>query len=312
MVGYDATATQLSSWQYGLAGATSGFLTRLTCQPLDVLKIRFQLQHEPVRGGAGRGRYSGVAQAATRIVREEGVAALWKGHLSAQLLSVTYGAVQFACFEMLTREAQRRLKPAAAQATVAIHFGCGAAAGVAASAASLPLDVIRTRLVAQGEPRYYRGIGAAAAHMLRHEGAAVFFAGLTPTLLQTAPFTSLQFGAFAVCERLACQWTRLEQRPATRAFFCGVVAGLAAKTVVYPLDVAKKRLQVQGPDQEQRGGGRAVPRFRGLVHCLAHTLRQEGVRGVYKGLAPASIKAMVTSGLHFAFYDLTVRVMRQL
>ena len=35
----------------------------------------------------------------------------------------------------------------------ATHFLCGGIAGCAASIASLPLDVLRTRLVAQGEPK---------------------------------------------------------------------------------------------------------------------------------------------------------------
>ena len=35
----------------------------------------------------------------------------------------------------------------------------------------------------------------------------------------------------------------------------GVLAGLAAKTAVYPLDVAKKRLQVQGFQQHRHGFG---------------------------------------------------------
>ena len=43
MVGYDPEKKTLSKFQYGLAGAGSGFFTRLVFQPLDVLKIRFQV-----------------------------------------------------------------------------------------------------------------------------------------------------------------------------------------------------------------------------------------------------------------------------
>jgi solute carrier family 25 thiamine pyrophosphate transporter 19 len=47
MVGYDERQRQLTTYQYALAGATSGVVTRLLLQPLDVVKIRLQIQVEP-------------------------------------------------------------------------------------------------------------------------------------------------------------------------------------------------------------------------------------------------------------------------
>ena len=52
--------------------------------------------------------------------------------------------------------------------------------------------------------------------------------------------------------------------------------------------------------------------YRGLWDCLSTTARREGVRGIYKGLWPSSIKAMATTGLHFTFYELAIRLMRQM
>ncbi|XP_043195407.1 mitochondrial thiamine pyrophosphate carrier-like isoform X2 [Amphibalanus amphitrite] len=308
MVGYDPSMVQLSSWQHAQAGAVSSFLTRLCCQPLDVLKIRFQLQHEPVTRAAGS-KYYGMWQAVSAIVREEGVLALWKGHVPAQLLSVLYGTVQFASFEILSREMHHLTSEPSSEPGVKLHFVCGALAGVAATITTLPLDVVRTRLVAQGEPKFYRGMSHAAWHMLRHEGPTAFAKGLVPTMLQTAPYTSLQFGAFEVVSRLAGSWHILEDRPSTRAMLSGVAAGLVAKTAVYPLDVVKKRLQIQGFQRSGFGESRV---YSGLLDCLWSTARREGVRGIYKGLLPSSVKAMATTGLHFTFYELAIRLMRSM
>ena len=49
-----------------------------------------------------------------------------------------------------------------------------------------------------------------------------------------------------------------------------------------------------------------------MLDCLWSMARSEGLRGVYKGLWPASIKAMATTGLHFTFYELAIRLMRDM
>lgn len=67
--------SSLSPSEVSLAGAASGAITRLICQPLDVAKIRLQLQAET---GSGR-KYQSLLQLLSRLPREEGVRALWKG-----------------------------------------------------------------------------------------------------------------------------------------------------------------------------------------------------------------------------------------
>lgn len=45
MVGYDENASKrLSDSEYAIAGAAAGGVTRAICQPLDVVKIRFQVK----------------------------------------------------------------------------------------------------------------------------------------------------------------------------------------------------------------------------------------------------------------------------
>ncbi len=60
------------------AGAVAGCVQRFVVAPLDVIKIRFQVQVEPVARGAATvsalpSKYTSVLQAAITIVREEGI-----------------------------------------------------------------------------------------------------------------------------------------------------------------------------------------------------------------------------------------------
>lgn len=53
-----------------------------------------QLQIEKVSFFRKEGKYWGLFQASRCIHSEEGLPAFWKGHVPAQLLSITFGAVQ--------------------------------------------------------------------------------------------------------------------------------------------------------------------------------------------------------------------------
>lgn len=89
---------------------------------------------------------------------------------------------------------------------------------------------------------------------------------------------------------------------ALQSLICGSGAGLCAKVAVYPLDLTKKRLQVQG-----FGYGRVVTgKFRtytGFVDCLRSIAVNEGILAMYKGLSASILKAVVTAGIHFSTYE---------
>jgi len=88
----------------------------------------------------------------------------------------------------------------------------------------------------------------------------------------------------------------------------GGAAGFGAKLVVYPFDLIKKRLQVQRmPDAALASG--AVRRTTGLIHCLVSIIQYEGVFGLYKGLSPSLIKAIVTNSLYLSCYELSCKLL---
>lgn len=90
---------------------------------------------------------------------------------------------------------------------------------------------------------------------------------------------------------------------------CGSASGLAAKLVVYPLDMTKKRLQIQG-FQHGRAGFGSNPTYTGFIHCVRTVAAQEGMTALYKGLSPSLLKAMVTAASHFFVYEQCCRMFR--
>jgi len=77
----------------------------------------------------------------------------------------------------------------------------------------------------------------------------------------------------------------------------GFTAGLAQVLLLHPLDVIKTRLQVQD------GGGGPLPMYQGFRDAAMRTVRLEGVRGLYSGLAPALISTGLAWGIYLQSYS---------
>jgi solute carrier family 25 thiamine pyrophosphate transporter 19 len=150
MVGYDPKNTNFNHTEQFYIGAATSIASRFIVQPLDVVKIRFQLQHEAISKKSFTSKYQSIGQCVTTIFREEGILGLWKGHLTGQILSFSFITTQFMWFNKLTKTAFLRYSFGDSPAN---HFVCGGLAAGFAVLSSQPIDVVRTRLVAQGEPR---------------------------------------------------------------------------------------------------------------------------------------------------------------
>ncbi|KAJ7771685.1 mitochondrial carrier domain-containing protein [Mycena metata] len=74
----------------------------------------------------------------------------------------------------------------------------------------------------------------------------------------------------------------------------GIVAGIASKIFEHPFDLTKVRLQSQVLDAEAR--------FSGPIDCLNKTWRNEGIRGLYRGLPAPIVGAMAENASLFLSY----------
>ncbi|NWZ46672.1 mitochondrial thiamine pyrophosphate carrier isoform X1 [Haliaeetus albicilla] len=303
MVGYDPEAKCVSSVEAAVAGSASGLVSRVLVSPLDVIKIRFQLQIEQLSSRNPGAKYHGILQAVQRISQEEGLLAFWKGHVPAQLLSVGYGAVQFMAFESLTKLVHNVTSYNARDSFV--HFVCGGLAACTATVAVQPVDTLRTRFAAQGEPKIYPNLRHAVVTMYQTEGPRTFYRGLTPTIIAIFPYAGLQFSSYNILQQFSEWVIPAEEKKGgnVKNLVCGSCAGIISKTLTYPFDLFKKRLQVGGFERARAAFGQ-VRMYRGLLDCIRQIMREEGPGGFFKGLSPSLLKAAVSTGLVFFWYEL--------
>lgn len=304
--------SKISVIESAFAGGAAGAVTRAIAQPLDVLKIRFQLQTEPIRAGS---KYSSILQAVSSIIREEGINALWSGHVPAQLLSITYGLLQFSAFEKLSLICQKSDPEFYITHKHALNFCNGAIAATIATVASFPFDTVRTRLIAEQKTnKAYNGFLNAFNSMVKNEGTRSLFKGLIPTIAQIAPHAGIQFAIYKLFTENILTKIEFFQRANTMSsaiessltanLLAGSIAGFVSKTAIYPFDVVKKRLQIQGFQQHRFNFGKQIY-CKGSLHCIRLTISEEGLLALYKGYGPSMLKAVLVSALHFTVYDET-------
>ena len=184
-------------------------------------------------------------------------------------------------------------------------FVCGATAGAAGTAVTYPLDLLRTRFAAQGNDRVYVSLRRAVADIRRDEGPRGFFRGLSPALAQIMPYMGIFFAAY---EGLRRPLGPLVPWGGGGDAAAGVMASVLAKTVVFPLDLARKRIQVQGPTRS-RYVHKNIPEARGTLSTLRDIFRRGGPRALYRGLAVSLFKAAPNSAVTMWTYE---RILNQL
>ncbi|GAB7345603.1 hypothetical protein MBLNU457_3902t1 [Dothideomycetes sp. NU457] len=84
------------------------------------------------------------------------------------------------------------------------------------------------------------------------------------------------------------------------SFIAGGVAACGAVTVTHSFETVKIRLQLQG---ELKARGDAPKLYRGVFHGISVIFKNEGMRGLLRGLGCAYIYQMTLNGCRLGFYE---------
>ncbi|XP_016485110.1 uncharacterized protein LOC107805565 [Nicotiana tabacum] len=281
-----------------LAGGVAGAVSKTCTAPLARLTILFQVQG--MHADAGSLKKASIWQEASRIVREEGYRAFWKGNLVTIAHRLPYSSISFYAFERYKNVLQLILGVESQgeniTADLCIRLVGGGLSGITAASVTYPLDLVRTRLAAQRNVLYYRGIWHALQTISREEGIAGLYKGMGATLLGVGPNLAISFSVYDTV-RSYWQSRRPEDSTVLVSLACGSLSGVASSTVTFPLDLVRRRMQLEG------AGGRARIYKTGLVGAFSRIIQTEGLRGLYRGILPEYYKVVPSIGIVFMTYE---------
>ncbi|CAL9775346.1 unnamed protein product [Musa acuminata subsp. burmannicoides] len=289
---------QIGTVAHLIAGGVAGAVSKTCTAPLARLTILFQVQG--MHSDVATLRKASIWHEASRIVHEEGFRAFWKGNLVTIAHRLPYSSISFYAYERYKNQLQ--LIPGldrhrdSVSADVCVRLFGGGLAGITAASVTYPLDLVRTRLAAQTNTMYYRGISHAVYAICRDEGMRGLYKGLGPTLMGVGPSIAI---SFSVYETLRSRWQveRPYDSPVLVSLACGSLSGISSSTVTFPLDLVRRRMQLEG------AAGRACVYKSGVFGTFKHIIRTEGFRGLYRGILPEYLKVVPSVGIVFMTYE---------
>jgi solute carrier family 25 aspartate/glutamate transporter 12/13 len=153
--------------------------------PLEIVKIRLQVQGEVAKNVEGVPRRSAVW-----IVKNLGLVGLYKGAVACLLRDVPFSAIYFPAYAHLKKDWFGE-SPTKSLGILQL-LTAGAIAGMPAAYLTTPCDVIKTRLQVEARKGQtsYRGLIHCATTVWKEEGFIAFFKGGPARILRSSP----QFG----------------------------------------------------------------------------------------------------------------------
>jgi len=274
-----------------VSGGVAGILSKSLVAPFDRVKILFQTSTKKFT-------YQSAIHEGLHICKNEGFWALWKGNGATAVRVFPYAAAQFVAFDFF-QAAMMNSDVTNVQRNV-INFICGSLAGLCATSLTYPAELVRTRMAVEKNIKIGRSMTKTTQYIYRKEGFRAFYQGMYPSLIGIIPCHGSGFLIFHYM-RNKMQEEYPDWRPSKLSDFTfGAIAGFSAQFISCPLDVIRKKMQVQHL-LHKRG---EIEKLMGISHWGKHIVKTEGFQGLFKGFTMHFLKAPVASGTCFLFKNI--------
>merc|ERR1712137_512687 len=283
-----------------LAGGVSGAVAKTCTAPIERVKLLIQTQDANPKIISGEvARYTGIVDCFSRVAKEQGVGAFWRGNLTNIIRYFPTQAFNFAFKDSIKAMFPKVDKNTEFGKFFFINMASGGLAGAGSLMIVYPLDYARTRLasdVGSGKQQFnglvdclvktargpkgplalYNGFGVSVVGIIPYRG--VYF-GLYDSLREKNPFKN-DLGLVGIVSKFGV------------AQFTAIAAGYAS----YPFDTVRRRLQMQSENPKEQWT------YSSTTDCFGKILKQEGFKAFFKG-AGANALRTVGSALVLVLYD---------
>lgn len=274
--------------------AASGAFEALVVQPFDMIKTRHQIN---------AGINESVYKSFKSIYKEGGVFRFYRG-IPAELIGmVPKSSGMFATYEIV------RLKlldmDGFGDSTLSASIA-GWASGVPEALIVSPTQVIKVRVQAKEHLGRYSGAADCFVKLIKQEGPASLFIGLTPTLWRNTVWNTVYFGTMHFLKSKLPKASS-KSMDLAQTFVTGFFGATFATCFNAPFDVVKSRFQSQLPLLALGSEGHVpgqVLKYRGIFQSLLCIYREEGIASCYKGFQPKAIRMGLGGAVSMMVFEL--------
>ncbi|XP_010905402.1 uncharacterized protein [Elaeis guineensis] len=190
------------------------------------------------------------------------------------------------------------------QIGTSVHLLAGGVAGAVSKTCTAPLARLTILFQVQGMHSDVATLSKAsiwheASRIVYEEGFRAFWKGNLVTIAHRLPYSSISFYAFERYKYFLQLIPGLDRhREYASADVCvrligGGLAGITAASMTYPLDLVRTRLAAQTK----------TIYYRGISHALYAICRDEGIKGLYKGLGATLLGVGPSIAISFSVYE---------
>ncbi|KAF5371967.1 hypothetical protein D9615_008072 [Tricholomella constricta] len=286
---------------HAAAGLGAGVVTVLCMNPLDLLKIKFQVTTTNPTGALGKHIWYSLRD----IQQQQGWKGLYRGLGPNVAGNASSWGLYFLFYNMLKKRASGGdiTQPLSAGA----YLLCSAQASAVTAVMTNPFWLVRVRMFTThaNSPSAYRGLWDGLATIVRTEGVLGLFRGTSLALVGVSN-GALQFVAYEKMKKwgfdrkkrqykkAGLEWNTDADKLSNSAYtFMSITSKLAALTLTYPYQVVRSRIQDNA----------AAALFPTIPATIKRTWSQEGIRGFYRGLGTNLVRVLPGTCVTFVVYE---------